>query len=254
MNNRGPHHQAQISQLTEGNFTTERSELQSLRYQPGQGGNPAQDARDLIKELQTGMGGLTHLQGGMFSDNSNPNLQLQAMESLQKLRQAHNQGASSPSRAPGGALGPDAEGTERSIYSAVTYNNSAVGEMNMNELDTLLEKNEARINAIKEKFQLKRGEIKSFHEVLTEQKEAFEIKETFKDNSLAYPSYGRGLQPNINMNTFMIQEQMCAVQKKRSGGEHLELSPQISVQAAQRKKILSPKRQKFENNFEKHMH
>ena len=47
--------------------------------------------------------------------------------------------------------------------------------------------------AIKEKFQLKRGEIKSFHEVLTEQKEAFEIKETFKDNSLAYPSYGRGL-------------------------------------------------------------
>jgi len=26
------------------------------------------------------------------------------------------------------------------------------------------------------------------------------------------------------------------------------------VQAAQRKKILSPKRQKFENNFEKHMH
>ena len=28
----------------------------------------------------------------------------------------------------------------------------------------------------------------------------------------------------------------------------------MSVQAAQRKKILSPKRQKFENNFEKHMH
>ena len=56
---------------------------------------------------------------------------------------------------------------------------------------------------------MKRSEIKSFHEVLTEQKEAFEVRETFKDNSLAYPSYGRGLQPNINMNTFMIQENMC---------------------------------------------
>ena len=184
------------------------------------------------------MTGLSHLQGGMFSDNSNPNLQMQAMESLQKLRQAHNQTATtqgmnmgiSPGKAPAGAaLGGDAQGTARSIYTDVTYNNSAVGEMNMNELDTLLAKNESRIEAIKEKFQLKRGDIKSFHEVLTEQKEAFEIKETFKDNSLAYPSYGRGLQPNINMNTFMIQEGMCAPAKKRSGGEHLELSPQISV-------------------------
>jgi hypothetical protein len=135
----------------------------------------------------------------------------------------------------------------------VTYNNSAVGEMNTAELDELLEKNESRINAIKERFQLKKSEIKSFHEVLTEQKEAFEVKETFKDNSLAYPSYGRGLQPNINMNTFMIQETMCGGQQRKKT-DHLELSPQVSVQAAQRKKILSPKRQKFENNFEKHMH
>ena len=35
------------------------------------------------------MTGLAHLQGNMFSDNSNPNLQIQAFESLQKLRQAH---------------------------------------------------------------------------------------------------------------------------------------------------------------------
>ena len=99
----------------------------------------------------------------------------------------------------------------------------------MNELDVLLEKNEARINAIKEKFNLKRGEIKSFLEVLGEQKEAFEAKEHFKDNSLAYPTYGRGLQPNINMNTFMIQEGMCGGggRKKMSnaGGDHLEHSP-----------------------------
>jgi hypothetical protein len=81
--------------------------------------------------------------------------------------------------------------------------------MNMTELDVLLEKNEARINLIKDKFNLKRSGIKSFQEVLVEQKEAFETKEHFKDNSLAYPTYGRGLQPNINMNTFMVQEGMC---------------------------------------------
>ena len=116
--------------------------------------------------------------------------------------------------------------------------------MNMTELDVLLEKNEARINAIKEKFDLRRGSIKSYHEVLAENKEEFETKERHKDNSLAYPTYGRGLQPNIEMNSFMIQEGMCGVQKRKmaGGGEHLELSPQVSVQAAQRKKILSPKR------------
>ena len=54
----------------------------------------------------------------------------------------------------------------------------------------------------------------------------------------------------------MIQEGMSGNTKKKmsQAGEHLEMSPQVSVQAAQRKKILSPKRQKFENNFEKHMH
>ena len=59
-------------------------------------------------------------------------------------------------------------GSHRSIYSGVTYNNSAVGEMDMNELDILLEKNESRINAIKDKFDLKRSAIKSYKEVLVE--------------------------------------------------------------------------------------
>ena len=73
---------------------------------------------------------------------------------------------------------------------------------------------------------------------------------------MAYPTYGRGLQPNIQMDTFMVQEGMTGMVKRKmtGGGDALELSPQVSVQAMQRKKILSPKRQKFENNFEKHMH
>lgn len=36
-----------------------------------------------------GMTGLTHLQGNMYSDNSNPNLQNQAYETLQQLRDQH---------------------------------------------------------------------------------------------------------------------------------------------------------------------
>ena len=62
---------------------------------------------------------------------------------------------------------------------------------------------------------------------------------------MAYPTYGRGLQPNIDMDTFMIQESMTGIKTRKKmsgGGEALELSPQVSVQAAQRKKILSPKR------------
>jgi len=55
------------------------------------------------------------------------------------------------------------------------------------------------------------------------------------------------------MNTFMIQEGMAGVQKKKMDGD-CGFSPEVSVQAMQRKKILSPKRQKFENNFESHMH
>ena len=94
----------------------------------------------------------------------------------------------------------------------------------MTELDVLLEKNEQRIEAIKDKFNLKRSEIKSYHEVLAESKEAFEVREHFKDNSLSYPSYGRGLQPKIDMNTFMIQDSMCGQQKRKmtgGDGEHL---------------------------------
>ena len=40
--------------------------------------------------------------------------------------------------------------------------------MNMEELDELLYKNEARINAIKEKFDIKKSSIKTFQEVLVE--------------------------------------------------------------------------------------
>jgi hypothetical protein len=126
--------------------------------------------------------------------------------------------------------------------------------MNSNELDSLLVRNESRIEAIKARFFEKKENIKTYKEVLVESKENFETKQRYKDNSLAYPTYGRGLDPHRDMNTFMVQENMAGSPdraKKLAAG--IDLSPQASVQAKQRRKILSPKRQRFENNFERFM-
>lgn len=179
------------------------------------------------------MNGLAHLKPQ--NENLNTINAQHALESLQKLRADHDVNAHST----------------RSIHSGLTYNQSAVGEMNTTELDTLLEKNEARIKEIKERYQLKSETIQTKHDLINEMKDQWETKERFKDNSLSYPSYGRGLEPSINMNTFMVQEGMTGIQKKKLGDG--PSSPQASVQAAQRRKILSPKRQRFENYFERYM-
>ena len=85
---------------------------------------------------------LAHLQTGMFNENSNPNFQIAAMQNLQRLRSQHNMSATTQKQAR-----PDPYAhTTRSIHSDLTYNQSAVNDMNMNELDVLLEKNEKRIN------------------------------------------------------------------------------------------------------------
>jgi hypothetical protein len=96
----------------------------------------------------------------------------------------------------------------QSIQSALQYNQSAIGEMNFDELDQLRSKNEKRMKEIEEKYFTSRNEIKTYKEVMTELKEDWTTKEGYKDSSTSYPCYGRGLHPNINMNTFMIQEKM----------------------------------------------
>ena len=117
----------------------------------------------------------------------------------------------------------------RSIHSEITYNQSAVGEMNPNELNNLLEKNDERIKALHQRYSEKSENIQTYHDLVIEMKENWETKERFKDNSLSYPSYGRGLEPNIEMNTFMVQEGMTGQQKKKIGDG--PSSPQASVQA-----------------------
>lgn len=52
--------------------------------------------------------------------------------------------------------------------------------------------------------------IKTYKEVIQDMKVNWTTKEQFKDCSISYPSYGRGLTPNINMNTFMVQQKMAS--------------------------------------------
>lgn len=118
----------------------------------------------------------------------------------------------------------------------------------------MLAHNEKRIDEIKARYFEKRDTIKTFHEVLQETKETFETRQRYKDNSLAYPTYGRGLIPVRDMNTFMIQPNLAGSPEQRRKEEANDgNSPQANIQARQRRKIRSPKRLRFENDFEMFM-
>jgi|TARA_B110000305_G_C19294723_1_gene566012 hypothetical protein len=131
--------------------------------------------------------------------------------------------------------------------------------MNNDELDQLNEKNKKRVKAIEEEYFAKNKEIKTAKEIMNENKETFETKERFKDSSINYPTYGRGLKlPQMELNTFMISQTMCTdvkeerKKKEREAARSTSSSPrEANVQAQQRKRILSPRRQRYESQFEK---
>ena len=70
-----------------------------------------------------------------------------------------------------------------------------------------------------------------------------------------YPSYGRGLpQPTRDLQTYMVNPKLCAdpsENKRQASGSG---SPKPSQAAQQRKRIVSPKRLKFEKLFESYVH
>ena len=77
--------------------------------------------------------------------------------------------------------------------------------MNNQELDQLKEKNEKRIVEIEQQYIEANASILTAKEILKQRQEKFEIKERFKDASINYPTYGRGLKkPGIELNTFMV--------------------------------------------------
>ena len=104
----------------------------------------------------------------------------------------------------------------QSIHSDMSYKLSAIGEMNNNQLEQLMDKNQKKIESIEQKYFAANAGIKTAKEIMKEQQETFEIKEKFKDASINYPTYGRGLEmPGIELNTFMVNEKMCADNTKK---------------------------------------
>jgi hypothetical protein len=80
-----------------------------------------------------------------------------------------------------------------------------------------------------------------------------------KTDSLSYPTYGRGLEPNPNIDSYMINESLCndgsngkkkgGVISQAEGGQGSGGSP-MKKPKQKRPKIISPSRQKYETNFE----
>ena len=107
---------------------------------------------------------------------------------------------------------------------------------------------------LEEKYLQDMDNIQPAKQILREQWGMQECRERREDASIKYPSYGRGLeQPQMDLNTYMINPGFVAdsSQKKRqSSGSG---SPKAGVAAQQRKRILSPKRQKFESLFERYI-
>ena len=79
-------------------------------------GRPEEACKTLIADLQRGMKDLIHLKGG--SENYDPNIAELAVSSLNQLRAQHMMSSTLEER------------DTKSIHSGVTYNQSAIGEMN----------------------------------------------------------------------------------------------------------------------------
>lgn len=140
----------------------------------------------------------------------------------------------------------------QSLQSGVRYTQSAIGEMNLDELQQLIEKNARKQNNINDKFDEKKKSIISYKDANQQMKDKWSTKEQYYDDSTSYPSYGRGMQPpNINMNTFMIQQEMGATKKEEASGvQKGDADLQPNSRAQKRQRIIEPHRKKYEKQFE----
>ncbi len=129
--------------------------------------------------------------------------------------------------------------------------------MGMDELETLKQQNEDRIKQIEDRYFQRKDEIKKVKEICQERAEQRQHIQK-KTDSLSYPTYGRGLEPNPNIDSYMINESLCndgSSGKKKTGpsipGQEGQLSP-TKKPKQKRPKIISPQRQKYETNFEQY--
>ena len=143
------------------------------------------------------MHGLTQAYLGQ-AENDDPNA-LQALQQI-RLKCAGHSGVR--------PLGhePNIDYDERSIQIGLKYSTSAIGEMNLTELGQLGDKNSERVEQIKAQYEIRREGVKSYQDVVHEQKDNWSTKLVNKESVESYPTYGRGLTPNMSMNTFMMQD------------------------------------------------
>ena len=111
----------------------------------------------------------------------------------------------------------------------------------MNELDQLAKTNAQRVQAIEERYNFKNQSIKPYIQIIRDQKVEWQTEIVNVESVESYPTYGRGIEPPMNMDTFMIQEAVIA----RKKGER-EPTKQEKL-AVLRRRILSPKRKRFES-------
>lgn len=212
---------------------------------------PAEVNQQLLERLRHGMEDLAHLRGADAAENADPQLRAMAFQNLNQLRSQHPGAVGgSPARPPTG--NGDGINFDTQSINSNRYNQSAIGEMNFDEVEQLAAKNEVRIEQARAKWLTSSQNIKTTVEAIRDARVDFQCKQFAQDSALRYPSYGRGLQPSINLNSFMVQERMAGVTKKRPDGAN-EHSPQANQLAKQRQRILSPRRKRFENHFDEYL-
>lgn len=87
--------------------------------------------------------------------------------------------------------------------------------MSMEELDHLRAQNLERIRQIEQKYFEKREQFsdqnfkKLVKEKVDEVMDQRDIKEKRIDSSLNYPTYGRKMDPKMEIDTFMINKSLC---------------------------------------------
>lgn len=123
------------------------------------GNKPEEVCRELIHNLQNGMGSLS--QFAMRAENYDPNTRVVRVNDVVtgEAQYVHERIAN--------------DFDAQSIKSGVSYNWSAVGEMNNDELDKLKSLNEKKMDEIESKYHERNKEILTAKQIMRGQKEHF---------------------------------------------------------------------------------
>ena len=85
--------------------------------------------------------------------------------------------------------------------------------------------------------------MKKVKEIMQERAEQRECKVKKIDSNLSYPTYGRGVDPDQRMDTYMINQSLCQEHHSPSRKVRMNQSPSPTRKEKQKKpKVCSPSR------------